>query len=188
MLFRLRVIHSMELLSQAAQWKVSVMVACAKAPVSPQTHMASNDNAQISQSLLGFSGCFRHGRQERQMMAAERESGRGIKWGGNDFMTVNVKESQVGWVEIEAKGCCLWCLARCQSCTEMITEVEFQLEDSQVKHWWGVSSDGSGCSVPFSRTDHCAWVQAPLSPPNAHNYICVFSLFSKKLKSEASES
>lgn len=67
----------MEPLFQAAQKKVSVVVACVKAPVSAQPHMASNDNAPRSQSLLGFSGCFRHGRQERQMTAAEGEKRRG---------------------------------------------------------------------------------------------------------------
>lgn len=80
LLFRLWIIYSMEPLFQAPQQKVSVMVACVQAPVSPQPHMASNDNAQTSQSLLGFSGCFRHGRQERQerqMTAAEGERKRG---------------------------------------------------------------------------------------------------------------
>lgn len=48
----------MEPLFQATQQKVCVMVACVKAPVSPQPHMASNDNAQASPKPPGLQWVF----------------------------------------------------------------------------------------------------------------------------------
>lgn len=67
----------MEPLFQATQQKVCVMVACVKAPVSPQPHMASNDNAQASQSLLGFSGCFKK-KQARKTGETDDGGGGGV--------------------------------------------------------------------------------------------------------------
>lgn len=65
----------MQPLSEARQQKVHVTVACVKAPVSPQPHMASNDNAQTSQSLLGSSGCFK--KKQARKTGETDDGGRG---------------------------------------------------------------------------------------------------------------
>lgn len=88
--------------SQATTDSLVIVVLC-KAHLSPQPHMASDDNVQTTQSLMGFSGCFRGSRPRK---TREAEGGKYIKWVREHIM--GKTKRRVGWGGMETEGRCLW--------------------------------------------------------------------------------
>lgn len=80
-----------------------VIVVLCKAHLSPQPHMASDNNVQTTQSLKGFSGCFR-GRRHRK--TRDTGEGKNIKWVREHIMGKTIR--RVGWGGMETEGRCLW--------------------------------------------------------------------------------
>lgn len=144
-----------------------VIVVLWKAHLSPQPHMVSDDNVQTTQSLEGFSGCFR-GRRHRETRRDKRlrKERKNIKWVREHIMGKTIR--RVGWRGMETKGRCLWL-----ALVTVTTMLKFLIIVASLSWQWSkdmemMPGETSYSSVSMPTVAHAQWTTTQHSGDHKH--------------------